>query len=458
MVTHPIADLAIVGGQLLTLARPEFEPVRGTLLVRDGIIVAVNQDRRPPARQIIDARGKVVMPGFVDAHAHSIHLLMRGMSDGLRYHEWLQRLMYRALPHYEAEDALIASQLFCAEAIRSGITTVADSTDFGNRADLVSATLKGLRRAGVRHVYFRNFSNAPPRELAGNKEKASAALQAIDALIGAYRKRRGLTTVGPGINEPHFVTPAAFRAATNLATRHGVPMMAHIAEVPADVTIDGINVVDWLIKHRSLSPRLVLAHCVWLDAKHFRKLARAGASVTWQPSTNAFLADGVMPLRAALDAGVAVGLGTDDTNANDRVNMFFEMRTAALVTKLARMSSAAVSAEELVWLATRGGARALGMENYVGSLEVGKAADIVLIDLDALRPITRLASALVYQANGEEVETVIVAGKVLMREGELQNLDEGKLRRRAQRSTDRLMQRAGLRAAYRDDERSGLGE
>jgi cytosine/adenosine deaminase-related metal-dependent hydrolase len=442
-----LPDLAILNGQLLTMDDDaDLVPVRGSVLIRDGRIVAITQDKRPQARESISAEGKLVLPGFVDAHCHSIHLLLRGMSDGLSYHEWLENLMYRALPAYRAEDARVASQLFCAEAIKSGITTVADSTDFGNRADLVQSTLAGFQRAGIRHVYFRNFSDAPPPALAANRESARQALAHTEELIVKYNGRSALTIIGPGINEPHLVTARAFRAAVSLAERRKVPIMVHIAEVPADVMIDGMNVIDWMIRHRSLSGRLALAHCVWLSPADFAKIAAAGAAVTWQPSTNAFLADGIMPLRSALDAGVAVGLGTDDTNANDQVNMFTELRTAALMTKIARADSAAVAAWELLRIATQGGARVLGMGNQIGSIKVGKAADLILIDLDAMRPITNLASALVYQACGTEVETVVINGRVVMRERELVTLDERSLRRKAQRCAEGVLRRSGLSA------------
>lgn len=439
-----LPDLAIVDGQLLTMADTSLVSVRGTVIVHDGRVVAINQARRPAARETISARGKLVLPGFVDAHCHNIHLLLRGMSDGLTYHQWLEQLMYRALPAFRAEDAMVASQLFCAEAIKSGITTVADSTDFGNRADLVHSTLAGLRRSGIRHVYFRNFSNAPPTALAANKESARKALMQIQELMEEHNGRLPLTTIGPGINEPHLVTPRAFNAATRLAERYQVPIMAHITEVPADVMIDGMNVIDWMIHHRSLSRQLVLAHCVWLTPADFTKIAGAGAAITWQPSTNAFLADGVMPIRAALDAGVAIGLGTDDTNANDQVNMFTEMRTATLMTKIAQADSRAVTASEILRIATRGGARALGMDSQIGSIEVGKAADLILIDLDAIRPISNLASALVYQASGAEVDTVIINGRIVMRERQLLTLDERSLRRKAQRCAEGVLGRCGL--------------
>ncbi|MCW5624661.1 MAG: amidohydrolase family protein, partial [Burkholderiales bacterium] len=247
-----------------------------------------------------------------------------------------------------------------------------------------------------------------------------------------------------GINEPHFATATAFRKAVLLAQRHHVPLMAHVAEVPADVMIDGENVIDWMIRHRLLSPRLVLAHCVWLKAPAFRKIAAAGAAVTWQPSTNGYLADGVMPIRTALDAGVTVGLGTDDTNANDQVNMFTEMRTAALLTKIARMDSTAIRPSELLTIATRGGAKALGLADQVGSLAVGKAADLIVVDLKALRPYSNLASALVYQASGQEVETVVIDGRVVMRERQLLTLDETALRARAQRAADGVVRRSDL--------------
>lgn len=446
MARDDLPDLAIVNGQILTMNEPALSPVRGSVLIRDGRICGITGERNPRARETISAERKLVMPGFVDAHCHSIHLLLRGLSEGLRYHEWLEKIMYRALPHYVAEDARVASQLFCAEAIKGGITTIADSTDFGNRADLVQATLNGFRRAGIRNIYFRNFSDAPPSALRANKESAVQALTHVESLMARHNRRGGLTTIGPGINEPHFVSARGFRAAVALAERHETPMMAHVAEVPGDVLIGDENVIDWMIRHRSLSSRLVLAHCVWLTAADFAKIARAGASVTWQPSTNAFLADGVMPLRMVLEAGVAVGLGTDDANASDHVSMFTEMRTGALLTKIAQADSTAIAAEAMVWMATQGGARALGLQDEVGSIAVGKAADLIVIDLDALRPVTNLASALVYQASAAEVETVVINGRVVMRERELLTLDERALRRSAQRRTDGILRKSGLGA------------
>jgi 5-methylthioadenosine/S-adenosylhomocysteine deaminase len=445
-MTRPagLPDLAIVGGTLLTMQDDTFATFRGSVLVRDGRIERITRERRPQARETISAEGRLVMPGFVDAHCHSIHLLIRGLSDGLGYHEWLEKRMYAALPHYTAADARVGAELFCAEAIRSGITTIADSTDFGNRADLVDATLLGIDRAGLRAIYFRNFSDAPPPALKGNRESATGALAAIEALMDRRAGRHPQVAIGPGINEPHFATVGAFRRAVALAEQRGVPLMAHVAEIEADVLIDGENVIDWLERRGLLSPRLVLAHCVWLGPEQFRKIAAAGASITWQPSTNGFLADGVMPVTQALAAGVAVGLGTDDANANDRVDMFSEMRTGALLAKIANRDATSVPARTMVTLATRGGARALGRGGEIGALAPGMAADVVLMNLDALRPFTDLASALVYQASPGIVETVVVGGRVLMHEGVLTTLDESALRKRAQRATNGILERSHI--------------
>ncbi|MEI7970697.1 MAG: amidohydrolase family protein [Betaproteobacteria bacterium] len=438
-----LPDLAIVDGEILSFEQPLLEPVRGSLLVHDGRIVRITRERRPAARETLSAAGKLVMPGLVDAHCHAIHLLMRGLSDGLHYHEWLERLMYRALPHYHAADARVAAELFCAEAIRSGITTVGDSTDFGNRADLVDATLSAFRKAGMRSVYFRNFSDAPPAALRANRETATAALGDMAALMDRHAGDP-LLTIGPGINEPHFATVTGFRKAVRLAEQRRVPIMAHVAEVPADATIDGQDIIDWMIGHRLLSPRLVLAHCVWLKAPAFRHIAAAGAAVTWQPSTNAYLADGVMPVRMALAAGVTVGLGTDDTNASDQVDMFNEMRTAALLTKIARRDSTAIRPAELLSIATRGGARALGLDSHIGSLAVGKAADVILLDLKTLRPFANLASALVYQGGRDAVDSVVIGGQVVMRERQLLTVDEAALRQKARKAAEGVIRRSGL--------------
>lgn len=440
-----IADLAIVGGTVLPMVRNARDTIEATVLVHEGRIVGLTKDRTPEAREVIDARGGIVMPGFVDAHCHAIHLLMRGLSDGLTYHEWLEKLMYVALPHYTEADARVAAQLFCVEAIRSGITTVGDSTDFGNRADLVRATLRAFDEAGLRATYFRNFSDAPPPALAGNREDADSALRAIAGLAARWRSRGSRIRIGAGINEPHFSTASALQRTLGLADRADLRVMAHVAEVEADAVIDGRPVVDWLDGLGVLSPRLVLAHCVWLKPRHFRKLAARGAGVTWQPSTNAFLADGVMPLRDALAAGVAVGLGTDDTNASDQVSMFTEMRTAALVTKLRERDGTAVSAGTLLALATRGGARVLGLGNEIGMIAPGCAADLIVIDRAALGPAHDFASALVYQARGGEVRTVVIDGRVVMRDGVLTTLDEADIRARAMRAAAALARRSGVR-------------
>jgi atrazine chlorohydrolase/5-methylthioadenosine/S-adenosylhomocysteine deaminase/melamine deaminase len=447
-VRDPAADvdLALVGGTVLPMVRNARETLRATVLVRDGQIVGLTRERRPKAREVIDATGKLVMPGFVNAHCHGIHLLMRGLSDGLRYHEWLEQLMYRALPAYRAQDALVASKLFCAEAIRSGITTIGDSTDFGNRADLVEATLAGIDAAGMRALYFRNFSDAPPRALRANREPAGRALADIEALIARRATRNPLVCIGAGVNEPHFVTPSAFRRAVELVEAHDTRLMVHLAEVEADVLIDGANVVDWMRQHRLLSPKLVAAHCVWLRPPQLRKLAAAGVSITWQPSTNAFLADGVMPLRDVLAAGITVGLGTDDSNASDHVNMFTEMRTGAMVTKLRERDGTAVSPDTMLAIATRGGARVLGLDAEVGAISVGRAADLIVIDLAQLAPYQDLASALVYQATGAEVETVVIGGRVVMRDRMLTTLDEVRLRREAAKAAAGVVERGGVAA------------
>ncbi len=441
---EPIADLAIVGGTVLPMVRNARETVRATVLVRDGRIVGLTRQRKPQAKEIIDAHGKLVMPGFVDAHCHGIHLLMRGLSDGLSYHDWLQQLMYRALPSYRAGDALVASKLFCAEAIRSGITTIGDSTDFGNRADLVEATLEGITAAGIRALYFRNFSDAPPRALRANREPAAKALAEIAALMDRRGSDYPLLRIGAGVNEPHFVTAGGFRRAVELVEARDTRLMVHLAEVEADVQIEGINVVDWMRRNRLLSSRLVAAHCVWLRPPQLRTLAAAGVSITWQPSTNAFLADGVMPLRDVLAAGITVGLGTDDTNASDHVNMFTEMRTGAMATKLRERDGTAVSPDTMLTLATRGGARVLGLDREVGAISPGRAADLIVIDLAALAPFHDLPSALVYQATGAEVETVVIGGKVVMRDRTLLTLDETTLRAQAHKAALGVAKRSGV--------------
>jgi cytosine/adenosine deaminase-related metal-dependent hydrolase len=297
-------------------------------------------------------------------------------------------------------------------------------------------------------LYFRNFSDAPPRALRANREPASKALADIAALMDRRGRDNPLLRIGAGVNEPHFVTAGGFRRAVELVEARDTRLMVHLAEVEADVRIDGVNVVDWMRRNRLLSSRLVAAHCVWLRPPQLRTLAAAGVSITWQPSTNAFLADGVMPLRDVLAAGITVGLGTDDTNASDHVNMFTEMRTGAMATKLRERDGTAVSPDTMLTLATRGGASVLGLGQEVGAISPGRAADLIVIDLAALSPFHDLPSALVYQATGAEVQTVVIGGRVVMRDRMLVTLDEVSLRAQAQKAALGVAKRSGV-AAHR---------
>ena len=437
-----IVDTAITGAEVCCMD-PERRILRGaTVLINNGKIVDITTEPFQ-ARTTHEAHGGLLLPGFVDPHVHALPLLLRGLSQDLNLGQWLSTVVYPGLSAFSEDDARLAASLFAAEALRSGITTIGDSTDMAIRRGLVAGTLAAYDEIGIRAVFFRTFSDQPPQGLEANQESVREALDHTDKLIRENLNRSRIS-FGVGLNEVKSVSPAAIAEALDYAARHQLPMMAHCAEVIEDYLIDGESVIVWLERHGLLRPPLTLNHCVHLTAEDAHLLASRGVQMTWQPSTNAVLADGIAPVSALLAAGVIVGLGTDDSNLNDRVDMFSEMRTAAMTARLREGRPDAITTEMLMTMATIGGAEILGMEKTIGSIEIGKRADLVLMDRDAMAPIAHLPSALIYQTCPSMVRSVWVEGRRIVGDGKVLTIDEASLRRLANVSAAEIRLRSGL--------------
>lgn len=464
-------DLVVENVTVLTMDPDRRVLANASVAVRDDRIVAVGDGRGVPvggtARRI-DGTGKVLMPGFVNAHTHAIHNLLRGgLSDDRTLYDWLLNVLYPGVLAYTADDARLAARLFCVEAIRSGITTVVDNADFGRRDELADATIDTYVDLGLRAIYARMFSDTTPDDLVPYvetieakepevrhdpepTEDTGAALASIEALIGRHHGRAdGRIQVWPSPGIAIFTTRAGLLGAKELARRNGTMLTIHVAESRFDAQQFGVSSVEYLASIGFLGPDVLAGHCVHLDDNDIRMLRVLDVKVANNVVSNMFLASGIAPVSELVLAGVTVGIGTDDCNCNTSVNMLADMKFAALAQKAKYQSSAAITAEKVVEMATIDGARAVGLEDSIGSIEVGKKADFILIDLRHPQavPCFSIPSVLVYQAYGNEVDTVVVDGRVLMEGRRLTDMteeEEAELLTGVQAAAEAVVERARL--------------
>jgi atrazine chlorohydrolase/5-methylthioadenosine/S-adenosylhomocysteine deaminase/melamine deaminase len=466
-------DLLVHGGAVLTMDAERRVIADGAVGVRGGTIVSVGpRPATPPAAaRTIDARGCAVLPGLVNAHTHAIQILLRGgLSQDLGLFRWLSRVIGPGLAAYTAGDARAAARLFCWEALRGGITTFVDNGDAAFRPELVDATLDVYRELGVRAIYGRMFRDRAGVASADETyrrfteamlEPGPAVLDHVERLARAYPGGGdALLSVWPAPATPLAVTPETLAAAADLARRHGGRLTCHCAEPEPTGARPG-QATEPLVAAGALGGDLQLAHCVWVDDVDIERIAAAGAGVVHLPQSNMYLAVGVAPVARMLARGIAVGLGTDDANCNDRVDLLAECKAAALLARVASRRPDALPAERVLEMATLGGARALGRERALGSIEAGKQADLAVFPLDdpGLVPHHHLPGTLVYQGPGLAARAVVVAGRILLADGQptwLDAADRMALLHEGQRRSAEIVERAGLGASVPPGWRAAL--
>lgn len=464
-------DLVVENAAVLTMDPERRVLPSATVVVRDGRIVSVGEDVRGDvarAGKRIDGTGKVLMPGFVNAHTHAIHNLLRGgLSDDRVLYDWLLNVLYPGVLAYTTEDAKLAARLFCVEAIRAGITTVVDNADLGRLDHLADATVSTYEEMGLRAIYARMFSDVTPPELVGYIEAmegkepevrhdpnpiedTQVALDAIEGLIRRHHGRaQGRIQIWPSPGIAIFCSKEGLLGAKDLARRHGTMLTIHVAESRFDAKQYGVSSVEYLSSIGFLGPEVLAAHCVQIDDNDIRTLRVSDVKVANNVVSNMFLGSGIAPVAQLILAGVTVGLGTDDCNCNTSVNMLSDMKFAALAQKVRYESSGAMTAEKVVEMATIDGARAVGLADEIGSIEPGKKADFILLDLRQPQAVPRFSipSVLVYQAYGNEVDTVVVDGQVLMEDKQLTRVpadEEAALLREVQVASEAIVERAGM--------------
>jgi len=417
------ATLVVIGGTVITQNAAHVILSPGAVAIDGTDIVDVDRPDviagRYRAAQTIDARDQIVLPGLVNTHTHAPMVMYRGLADDLALMEWLQKYIFPAeAKTVSPEMVRIGTRLAALEMIESGTTTYADMYYF--EAEIAQVT----REAGLRGVLGQTIIGFP----VADARTPADALARAERFITSFT---GDSLIVPAV-APHALytnDEATLKASAALARRYEVPLIIHLAETEDEVKTTReqhqASPVAYLESIGFLGPRTLAAHGVWVSDEDIQTLKRRGVGVSHNPESNMKLASGAAPVTKYLAAGVALGLGTDGAASNNDLDMFEAMRQASFLAKHATHDPTAVPARTALDLATIGGARALGMERMIGSLEAGKRADLILVSTGAARqtPLYDPVSHLVYVTRGDDVRSTIVNGKVLMRDRKLRTLD-----------------------------------
>ena len=421
-------DLVIEGGIALTMKEDQ-EPIKDSrILVSKGRIVAVGrkEDLAPnrPARQIIDATDCLVMPGLINAHGHTAMTIFRGVSDDLPLKKWLFEKIFPLEKEFLSPDTVYWGALLgCLEMISSGTTCFADGYFFQEQTAMAADT------AGLRGIIAQGIIDFPAPGVPDPKENIAVGLRFIER----WKGRSGLITPGLFCHSPLTCSERTLLDAWVLSREHKLPMQIHLSETREEVDEVLINThrrpVNYLDGLGILTDQLIASHAVHLSYEEIELLAEKNVGVVHVPESNMKLGSGVANVSRMLACGLNMGLGTDGCSSNNNLDLFCEMDSAAKLAKVFDGNPASMKARETLKMVTLGGASILGLKSAIGSLEKGKMADIIIIDLKRphLRPVYNPFSTLVYSANGSDVRDVIVNGRVLMKDRRFLTLDSNEI-------------------------------
>lgn len=422
-----LVDFLIVNGLVVTMDAEFRVFEKGAIAVSEGQIIGIGASgdllKSFNARQMIDATGKLVLPGLINAHTHSPMTIFRGYADDLHLKEWLYDHIFPIESEFVTpENVRTGTRLAIAEMLLSGTTT------FNDMYYYVEEMAKVVDQVGVRAVLTESLIDFP----APNNPSPEHCIKMSEALIKKW-EHHPLITIGVSAHALYTTSPEVIKKGKELADKYQLPFNIHVAETRGEYELTqkeyGMTPVEFLDSIGVLGPNVIAAHSVHLTPGDIAIYARHGVGVAHNPQCNMKLASGVAPVPAFLKAGVKVGIGTDGVASNNDLDLFDEVRTAAFLHKLTCKNPTVLDAQTALELITIGGARVLGLDDKVGSLEVGKRADIIILDMDQphAHPVYNIYSLIIYSLRGSDVETVMVDGKLMVQNRKLVTLDLDRL-------------------------------
>ncbi|HET9405823.1 MAG TPA: amidohydrolase [Candidatus Sulfotelmatobacter sp.] len=418
------ADLIVRGGTVVTMDPNRLVIQDGGIATKGDAIVAIGSrseiEGKYRAKQFVEAKGKLVVPGFINGHTHVPMTLFRGLHDDVTLNDWLYKYIFPAeKKNVNEEFVRWGTRLAAAEQIRFGVTTFADMYYFED------AVAEEAKAAGMRGVLGETFIDFPAPD-----NKTEAEMLAYTERFLQKWQRDPLIHAAVAPHSIYTCSKKTLNDAAALARKYHAPILIHVAEMKKEwedsEKQNGMSPVRYLDKIGLLGPDIVAAHCIFVDEVDRKILAEKQVGCVHNPSSNMMLASGVSPVPEMRAAGVAVGLGTDGpAGSNNDLDLMEEMDLAAKLAKITKMDPLAMNAKAVVEMGTIEGARALHMEKEIGSLEPGKKADLAIIGIDEPNavPMYDVYAQLAYSLKGDDVETVIIGGKVVMRDRKLLTID-----------------------------------
>jgi 5-methylthioadenosine/S-adenosylhomocysteine deaminase len=436
---HSTIDLLITNGMVITMNPARTVLGNGTIAINDGVILAVETSNdalknKFKAKKVLNAKGKLVIPGLINTHTHAAMTIFRGFADDLPLQEWLENHIWPAETKYiDAKTVRIGTRLAIIEMIRSGTTTFNDMYFFEDEVAKVA------KEIGIRAVVGEGIIDFPTP----NNKTPEKGLEYTEKLIQKWQNDP-LITVAVACHAPYTCSPDLLKKTKALSDKYGVPYHIHVSETKTEVDDIqkkyGFTPVGYLENLGILDDNVIAAHAVHLTKKDIELMVKQKVGMSHNPASNMKLASGIAPVPDLLANGAEVGLGTDGAASNNDLNMFEEMDITAKLHKVIKNDPTVMNAKSVLEIATIGGAKVLGLDDQVGSLEKGKKADIVIIDLNKphLTPFYNSYSHIVYAVDAADVETVIVNGKVIMEDRKLLTVDEEKAMQELQALADQI--------------------
>jgi len=419
----------------LILNPNNFENKKQCLLIKDDLIAEISDEIDDSnADKIIDAEGKILLPGLINTHTHLSMTLFRGLADDLSLDSWLNDHIWPMEANLNGDYCYIGALLGAVELIKSGTTTFSDMYFY------MEDVARAVDDAGIRAVLSYGMIDF------GDAERREAEIKENMALYDACNGMAdGRIKVFFGPHSPYTASEELLVKVRELADEHNIGIHIHVSETQKEIndSLDerGIRPFEYLEKIGFLGPDVVAAHCVWLSDEEIEIIKKHGVKVSHNPCSNMKLASGVSPVSKLIENDICVSIGTDGASSNNNLDLIEELKTASLLQKVSTLDPKVLTSDEAIEMATIKGAEALGLDDEIGSIEVGKKADIILIDTNSANMVpdsSSLSSNVIYSANGSNVDTTICNGKILMENKKLTTLDEDEIYAKAKQAIKEL--------------------